>query len=286
MPVFDFSNFGQAIVQVSMLWDQVNSTMEQVKNSYEQIQQQVAMVKQLDFSELDLSLFEPGSVINFDNPQESVKALIDQSKNMLKDVENTLSSKRMNFAGQEYSLGGLLGLGGAGSGKGLFDLTAGIADHIKETGKSVAEKYKKSLSPKQLEAIKRRYGMSTENYVSMQMVGKVVEDSLKEMFITGSGEHAASLMKQVGDKTGAVGELVKGAGESLVSQVQSTTAAIGNVVAGIENLESSMNRLGSFMAQQEIVRRAREEIEAEAREQTARTEAAVKESLTKKPAGY
>jgi hypothetical protein len=285
-PVFDFANLMQAIIQAQSMIDQINASVDQVMNSYEQIRQQVAMVKTLDPGNIDLSSFGGVSLPGFGDPLKSAQNLIEDNIKLLKDVEYTLSAKKMKFAGRDYTLGGLFGLG-EGNGEGsIRGLSKSIVDHVRETGKSIAGDFKKKLSSEEIGAIKRRYGMSPEDFASFRMTEEVFNETLKKMFITGSGEHARAAMETVGKKTGALGSLVKNAGESVVSQVEAASAGIRSVVSGVEMVEESLNRIGSFLAQQEIAKKAKEEFEADLREAAARAEEKIRETMSRLPEGY
>jgi hypothetical protein len=255
-------------------------------NSYEQIRQQVAMVKNLDVSNIDFSSLGNISLAGFGDPLKSAQNLIEENVALLRDVEQTLSAKKMSFGGKDYTIGGLFGLGDGGSEATIFGLSKNIIDHVKDTGAALAEDFKKKLNPEEIAAIERRYGISAENFASLKMTQQVFDETLKSMFVTGSGEHAKAALQKVGDKTGALGVLVKNAGESVVSQVEAASAGIGSVVSGIEKVEETMNRLGSFMAQQEIARRAAEEYAADARELAAKAGDGVKKAMSALPEGY
>jgi hypothetical protein len=192
----------------------------------------------------------------------------------------------MSGGGRDYTVAGLFGLGEDGEDGTIFGLTKSVADHVRETGQHMAANFQKRLSPEQLEAIGRRYNMSAANYASLKMTAEVLDETLKQMLVTGSGEHAQAALEAVGRRTGALGTLVQNAGESVVSQIEAASAGIHSVVAGLGKMEEGVNRLGSFLAQQEIAKRAREEIEADAREIAARAEERLKEELSKVPAGY
>jgi hypothetical protein len=285
-PVFDAANLMQAIIQAQSMIDQINASVDQVMNSYEQIRQQVSMVKTLDPRNIDLSSFSGVSLPGFGDPLKSARNLIEENINLLKDVEYTLSAKKMKFAGKDYTLGGLFGLGEKEGEALVQGLSKSIVDHVRETGKGIAEDFKKKLSPDEIGAIMRRYGMSPENFASFKMTEEVFNDTLKKMFITGSGEHARLAMEAVGKKTGALGTLVQNAGESVVSQVEAASAGIGSVVSGIEMVEESLNRLGSFLAQQEIAKKAKEEFEADLREAAALAEEELRKNMSRFPEGY
>lgn len=286
MPVLDVSNLTQSIIQVKQLIDQLNAAYDQVKNSYQQVQQQIDMVKNLDLEKIDFSSIGNINLPGFGGSLKSAQNLIESNLTRIKEVKDSISSKKMSFGGKEYSVGGLLGLDDEGEEGSLRGLTKSIADHVKDTGKAMAEDFKKKLKPEEIAAIGRRYGLSPENYASLKMTEQIMDKTLKDMFITGSEEHAAAAMKTAGDTADALALVAEKAGDSLVAHAEAAFAGINSMITGISQVEESVKKLGSLMAQQEIVRRAREEIEADLREAAGIAEEALKEGLSKLPEGY
>jgi hypothetical protein len=285
MPVFDVSNFMQAIASVMGIYNQVDMTFAQVQNSYEQIRQQVEMVKGLDFENIDFS--QLGSVVRYlTDPVKNARALIERNINLIRETKNTIAHKTVNVAGVNYSLGSLLGFEEGSEGRTLLDMPKNIAGHIADTGEKLARQFMESLSLEQIEAIRRRYDMTPENYALMKMTDEVLDKTVTELFVNGSEEHVQAVLKEVSENAAVISKLTESAGESVVSNVQAATKGIEMMITGLGDLQNEVSKVAGFLAQQEIAKKAREEIENAGRELAAQLETHVEKAVSRIPLGY
>jgi hypothetical protein len=284
MPVFDISNFMQAVVQVQTTIDQVMNTIEQVKNSYMQIQQQIDMVKKLDFKNLDFSSLNLGALIDAHDPAGSVRNIIDRSVQRLTEASNIISSKKVYIGPVEISMGKLIGIGVKEPS--AYGMAKGIADHVLETGKEKAVEYAEKLTNEQVEAIKRRYNMDPENFASMKMVEEILDKGIEELFINGSGESIEAIITEAAECAVMLSGMSDEAGESVISQMQASAQGMGFMLKGLGDIRAEISRVGGFLAQQEMSKRVKEEIEAKVRETAALAEEKRSDTLSGIPIGY
>jgi hypothetical protein len=288
-PVIDMANLLQAIDAMYQQYQQVMNSIEQVKNTYKQIEQQASMVKNLDWSALDLSHLDPTNIPDLMDSAKNIKRMVEGNLKRLEEVAQTIGAKEVSFGGMSYTLKGLCGIGldkmGIDS-EMVFNMPRNIADYVIKTGKDIAEEFKKQLNPEQIAAIARRYDMNPEYFAVYKMTRQVMDNTIQELVTTASGENVQKVMEKIGQVNDVISKAAQNAGESMVGQLEVVQQSVGNVVESLGGIQLGIDKMAGLIAQQEIVAQARSEIEAEMRGQAAKAAEKVAQVMSFIPIGY
>jgi hypothetical protein len=252
--VLDSMNLMQAIDTLYATYDHITQTIETVKNTYEQLQRQIDMVKNMKWDNVQESFanMDPTSlegILDMRNQIDDVFYYVNKNMNIVNAVEDTLTKKRVNFGGKNYTFGGLFGIGQAASdGTTIFDLPKNMLDYVDETASDVTAGYEGRLSYAQKEAIANRHGLSPRNYAKVRLVEEQTAALINTLIVTGSEENAIALLERAAEDNKGVDILTQAAGESMVAQQQATTQALLNIAGNLARLEIGVTKFSGLVA--------------------------------------
>jgi cell division protein FtsB len=267
-PVFDLSSLLQAIDQFYATYDHISATIEQVQNTYKQLQQQIEMVKSINFDDIDLSM-SSGGFLNLPDIRDPINAVtnrINYNMNLLNDVRDTLFKKKITFGGKSYTMMGTVAQ--LYNTKGL-GLVSDVVSYAKQQFNEAAKGYAKNTTYKEREALWRKYGLSPENYFVAEAAGDALNEAVVDLFTTTSHETIEKLMEDAATQQLIITQMMGDADESVVGNLQTVTY-------GLSAVDSSINNLHQMMAAQmraDVNRKLKEDIEAEAAKEQKKTEA-------------
>jgi hypothetical protein len=255
--VLDAMNLMQAIDTLYATYDHITQTIETVKNTYEQLQRQIEMVKNIKwdaigetFQNMDPTSLE--GILTMRNQIDDVFYYVNKNMNILNAVEDTLTKKRINFGGKNYTMGGLFGFGQGSDGTTIFDLPKNMQDYIEETASDVVQGYEGRLSYAQKEAIASRHGLSPRNYAKWRLVEEQSAALIQDLLVAGSDESVVALLENAAENNKAVDVMTQAAGESMVGQQQATTQALLHIATSITRLEAGVSRFSGYVAHKNI----------------------------------
>ncbi|MCQ2584512.1 MAG: hypothetical protein MJ185_02885 [Treponema sp.] len=173
-PVFDISGWLTALDQLYSQYDMVMNTITTIENQYQQIQQAVERAKSIDWDNIS---FDGDFDIRNDikDANKRVNALLTQSRR----IKETLTLQSIDCGnGNRYSIADLCGLGE--NGKNFITAIEDSGNFMTSTMVNSIKAITEGLTPKQKEAIWRKYGISPRNYIFVtQSVNKVKDASAK-----------------------------------------------------------------------------------------------------------
>lgn len=255
-PVLDISNLLENIEAVYQYYQQIQNTIEQVQNTYKQIEQTAQQMKSMNFDDLK------GMGKNFegmrDNPFEvitgvrnsaqDITAAVNRNMNKVNDFKNALNAKSIKFGNQSVSMADLCGAGEPGNNVLGFAKNAWEWSTDTEDG-PFADSIKAwtgELTYEQRERIMWEYGMSPENYASIEygnyQLNKVVSDfnvlcaSEKEELEEIEAEHSAILKMCYEAEEG-----------SMYAQAQVTNSALASIDKNLGALGTTFTKVGSMI---------------------------------------
>jgi hypothetical protein len=271
-PVMDVANLMQAINTLYATYDQITAAIEQVQNTYQQLKKQIEMVATMDWENVgeklgEMDITSVDGILNLRHQIKDVTKLVNANMNLINNVQDTLTKKKISFGGKYYTFGGLFGFGKGSEGTTIFDLPKNVVDYVSETGDDMVAGYAGKLTYKQKETIMRRTGLSPRNYAKIHLVEEQANTLLKDMLTSGTNENVVAILERAGTNQEAIAGMMEAAGESMIAQQQATTTALLEVTTGITRLEAGVGRLAGFMAQKEISGQLLKQTEEDMREE-------------------
>jgi hypothetical protein len=182
------------------MYEQVTQAIKTAENTATQLKHQVDSLKRIDFSDIGKEAKD-----FFSNPQnlldieaqhrflEDAISSLDTNLQYITDIRNTLSNRKVRFAGKDITIASLTGHGRDGEVT-LLGLPKVVGDYMAEQGNAVAQAWTGQLTESQYQSIMRQYGMSAENYATMTIASSAVNDIVKETF--GYGKQMIDLATQ------------------------------------------------------------------------------------------
>ena len=257
--ILNIAHLTQLINQVYSSYDNVMATIEQVQNTYEQLKRQAEMVMTIpekfekfkeNIGDVDLTTME--GFLKFRSQYADTISYINYNMNLLNNIYDTFTKKKISFGGRSYTFGGLIGFAGADRGTNLFNLPMNIAEYMTEQAKEGMAGYANKLTREQKAAIMAKYGLSPENYYKLRLVEHTVALPFDELLAEGSKEASELRDRARQEKAQYIQELKELAGDSMVSQVEVSIEAQLMLNDDINEMVKSVKKLISVMAHEQF----------------------------------
>ena len=214
--VLDVANLMQTIETVYQTYQEIQVAIENVQNTYKQIEQAAQQMATINFDDLQ-NLGDNFSGMK-DNPFEFITGVrnsaqditksVNKQMNKVNNLRDSLTKQSIKFGDMEVSVADLCGAGDPK--KDLIGFTKNAWNSLVDSAKDAVAGYVGKLDYKQKEAIAKKYGMSPENYASLQLANYQLSEAVKEAVMNSTTEGMskdleeimgeAEALKQVSDK--------------------------------------------------------------------------------------
>jgi prefoldin subunit 5 len=269
--VLNIAHLTQLISQVYATYDSIMATIEGVQNAYQQLEKQIKMLETVNWDDItnierykDMDFHQ--GFLEFRNHYKDSIAAIDRNMTMVTNIFDTFDKKQIKFAGKNYTLGGLFGTpssaGYADRGTSFLDLPNNAWGFVKESAKEGAAGYAGKLTPKQREAIMRKYGMSPQNYYNVRLVEQEIDNVVDQLF-TWTPEGLKKTIERAVEDNKAIQEMTEIAGESVNAQIDIINQNLNRIPFEVTLLRSDMKDIGKFLSANHVAEMARNEARAE-----------------------
>lgn len=237
-PVFDFTNFMQAIENGATMIEQLQATYEQIKSSKEMVEQQVKMLQ------------EGTLQVDWDNPQSIARSLMtygNRQMNYLNGIENILNSKSLKWGKNSYSLSDVFTTDFLGP-EGTF--ATGFDDP-----------FERELSTEEKASFWSKYGMSFGNYMR---INAMKETTIKA--VTESVAYVEYLKGNLQKDAEELDELAQtdAKSASLVAQLQKANALTIKNVQELSSIKGVMTNILAILANEAYQKQLAENVEERA----------------------
>jgi uncharacterized protein YoxC len=268
--ILNIAHLTQLIDQIYATYDHIMTTVEQVQNTYQQLQKQYDMVMTMpekinsykdNLGDIDLT--NPEGFLRFRDQYKDTVTFINYNMDLVNNIYDTFTKKKINFGGKNYTFGGIFGMPGASKGTTIFDLPRNIVEYAGAQMEEGAAGYTGKLTREQEEAIMRKYGLSPRNYYKLRFVEEtvalpidaIIGEATPEAWGLRAGAHA--LKNQYIQDLAAIG------GDSLVAQMNTLTEGILGLGDSIFELGETSKKALSFSAQMQFRQDTLKEAQAE-----------------------
>lgn len=254
--VLNIAHLTQLINQVYATYDSIMAAIEQVQNTYEQLKKQADMIMTMpekfnqfkdDLGKIDLT--NPEGFLRFRDQYKDIITYINYNMDLVNNIYDTFTKKKINFGGKNYTFGGLLGMPGSDPGTTVFDLPRNIVEYMDEQVKEGAAGYAGKLTLKQKEALMLKYGLSPRNYYKLRLVENTVSYPFNELQALASKDAEELRMRVHAEKNQYVEDLAAIAGDSMVAQMHTLKSAILNLGDDIQHVIHGLNKSVALSAQ-------------------------------------
>ncbi|MBQ9623978.1 MAG: hypothetical protein IJP90_09795 [Treponema sp.] len=242
-PVFDVSNWLNAIDQLFQMYDMVNNTITQIENQYKSIQHSIEVAKSIDWDNIR---FDGDFDIRNDikDANKRVNKLITQARN----IRQTITTPSINCGNVKYSIADLCGATSSDMWESRKNLLTAISDYktyMTDTMKSAVSSVVDGLDDKQKKAIWAKYGISPSNYVFVQTAHTNVLTAASNILANAGEEaHNAALEERL-LRTSAI---IRAATETKDSEGNPTQASMLEAMMYLfQHLDESMGELQHTM---------------------------------------
>lgn len=239
MPVFDASNFMQAMESVWQGYQEIQAQIENVKNTYEQIQMSVQNMKTVGSSlkEAGSNFIENMNGIDASNPFSAVGSLIETSHYTANDVTravdaemskwddvvNSLNSEMVSVGGTSYSLAELCGAGDKE--KNILGFAKNATEAAAEKCEEAAAGWAGKLTLEERIAVMKKYGMSPEHYAKTALLNIQMQEWVDKTKLKVSEKEEEITLTTTTTEAAVTGNLEKelrniGADQSTIAQLQ------------------------------------------------------------------
>jgi hypothetical protein len=259
--VLDIPNLLQAIDSLYAHYDEITQTIENVKNTYMQLEQSVKAVKGMNWDDISMAMSDHNGIPDIRDPIRSVMKQVNHNMNLLNNVQDTLTKKKVSIGGKNYTIAGLVGLGEQGTS--ILDLPLNAVDYTREAFKDASKGFDGKLTEAERTRIMDRYGMSPRNYYTLKQTESLINDTVKALFTWGTETGIDAVIKDVATNNQAIVEMMNSNTDSQTVQLQSLTTACMNVASAIGNLQAGFNRYGGYIAARDILAMQQKENEAD-----------------------
>lgn len=261
-PVFDVTGWLTAIDQLYTQYDMVMNTLTTIENQYLQIQMAVERAKSIDWENLS---FDGDFDIRNDirDVNKKINTLLSQSRR----IKETLTIQSIDCGnGNRYSIADLCGLGE--SGKNFYTAVIDTENFMTANMKNTVKNIENGLTPKQREAIWKKYGISPRNYIfASQSISKVMDASSKVM---AKATDEAVLLKRE-EQIAKTNAIMQAAYSQLDSNGNMTDTASNEanlhltqqMIDELVSIQESINDLANVTASKIIAEQNEKQIEAD-----------------------
>ncbi len=235
-PVLDVANLNNAINELYAYYQQIQNTIEQVQNTYTQIQQAAQQMQTMNLD--DLSSLGKNFEGLSENPFEVITAVhksakdvttaVNKQMNKINDLTDALTKETISFGGMDISVADLCGVGT--SGKNLAGFVQNAWDATVESGSKAVAGYVGKLSYKDKQKIMKKYGMSPENFATLELANYQLSESVKNGAVFGSTEGMKNLYSEIQGNSAAIQTMAQNLPDgSIYAATQMNTTALASV---------------------------------------------------------
>jgi hypothetical protein len=259
--VLDTPNLLQAIDSLYAHYDEIMQTIENVKNTYMQLEQSIKAVQGMNWDDISLAMSDHNGIPDIRDPIRSVMKQVNHNMNLLNNVQDTLTKKKVSIGGRNYTIAGLVGLGEPGTT--ILDLPLNAVDYTRDAFKDAAKGFDGKLTEADRTRIMERYGMSARNYYTLKQTESLIKDTVTALFSWGTDTGIDAVVKDVATNNQAIVEMMNSNTDSQTVQLQSLTTACMNISTAIGNLQAGFNRYSGYIATKDILDKQQKENEAD-----------------------
>jgi prefoldin subunit 5 len=270
--ILNLANLTQLINQVYATYDHIMATIEQVQNTYQQLKKQADMVMSMPekYNEFksnlgSIDLTNPEGFLKFRDQYKDTITYINYNMDLVNNIYDTFTKKKINFGGKNYTFGGLLGMPGADPGTTIFDLPRNTVEYLLESTEEGFAGYNNKLSRQQKEAIMQKYGMSPRNYYNYRLVEQLVPLQIDKALADASDASEELRMRVHNERNQYIEDLSTIAGDSVVAAVQTLVPALLGIGDDILHLRSDIVEINSRIASNQFKQDTINEMKAQQR---------------------
>ena len=243
MPVLDVANLMNAIEQLYQYYQQIQNTIEQVQNTYTQIEQAAQQMASMNWDDLkDLgSNFDgvgenPFEVITgVRNSAQDITKAVNKNMNKVNALKDSLTKESISFGGMKVSVADLCGAGEPG--KNVLGFAKNAWNHTVDTSKKAVAGYVGKLSYGQKQKIMRQYGMSPENYATLELANYQLSELVKDANVKSTVQGQKQILEDCENDANAIATLAKNLPDG------SVFAATQLVASGLAQTERMMGNM-------------------------------------------
>lgn len=243
-PVFDATNWLNAIDQLYKTYDMVMNQITMIEQNYQQIQHAYEQAKSWKFNEIKWD-----GDLDFRNEIMNATSQVDKQLNHIRKIRDTFNKPNLVVNGKSYSLADLAGLGG--SDKSMADYISDAMDEAKKNAERANNGLTYGLTDEQAQFLWSKYGLSPANYEMVHDAKSKLADAAA--VVLGEAETENDEMKKTEQERleivdnimaqlGQEGELT----EKQLSQAQAFLLA--NLTKGIEDLKGRIVNAAAYTA--------------------------------------
>lgn len=244
-PVLDVANLMQSIESVYQYYQQIQNTIEQVQNTYKQIEQAAQQMASMNWDDLkDLGKNFNGMsenpfevITGVRNSAQDITKAVNKNMNKVNALQDSLTKESIQFGDMKFSVADLCGAGDPG--KNLAGFAQNAWDVTVEAGQDSVAGYVGKLSYKQKRAIARKYGMSPNNYATLELANYQLSEAVKDQNLWATMEGQKQLLEECENDANAIATLAKelpdGSVFAATQLVSSSLAQTGRMMGKMQN---------------------------------------------------
>lgn len=268
--ILNVASLTQAINTVYATYDHIMATIENVQNTYQMIiQQGEAMANMWTDMESFADRYKDKdaleSFLEFRNHYKDMVSWADKQMSHWNNMSDLFTKRKIEFAGKNYTLGGIIGYPGSEGdhGTNFLNLPMNVIEYAAKQTKEMAAGYADQLTQEQKVAIMNKYGMSPRNYYNYRFAEKTFTMPLDQFVIEVSEEAKKIRGEEVLANQKAFELMLESAGKSTVSQLQANTAATQKVYEGTHNIVEAIKEATALSIRKAYLDATLEEQKAE-----------------------
>jgi hypothetical protein len=215
----------------------------------------------MNWDDISMAMSDHNGIPDIRDPMRSVLKQVNHNMNLINDVTDTLTKKKVTLGGKNYTIAGLVGLGEKGTT--ILDLPLNAVDYSKAAFKDASKGFEGKLSDTERIWIMQRYGMSPRNFYTLRQAESLIKDTVTSLFSWGTEAGIDAVIRDVATNNQAVAEMMRSNTDSQTVQLQSLTTSCMVIATAIGNLQASFNRYGGYIAYKDILDKQKTENEAE-----------------------
>lgn len=243
-PVLDVANLMQSIESVYQYYQQIQNTIEQVQNTYKQIEQAAQQMASMNWDDLK-NLGDNFSGMS-DNPFEVITGVrnsaqditkaVNKNMNKINALQDSLTKESIQFGDVKFSVADLCGAGDPG--KNLVGFAQNAWDVTVDAGKDTVAGYVGNLTYEQKRAIAKKYGMSPNNYATLELANYQLSESLKSSNMMATLEGQTQLLIDCENDANAIATMAKNLPDG---SVFAATQLVSSSLAQTERMMGNMH---------------------------------------------
>lgn len=265
--VIDVANLIQSIETVYQTYQNIQNTIQQVQNQYQQIKQTYEQMKSIDWSNFD-SIEERFSNLEGKNPWETTGNIITATRNSAQDIINavdnnmnkvnrfaeSLTKKTISFGGMDVSVADLCGFGKPENS--IQGFMTNAAGSLWGTAQNIAHWWSHNLTYAEKEALMQQYGMSPENYATMQVVNAHANDLANAIGVAAHGDSIRQELLAAEQSAAITCELINSLPEgNSYALAQLSATQLVQIEKAVHDLGTNITRAAGLYAADGVTKR-------------------------------